>query len=185
MHVGGRARGFDVSNVLIGIIGVILFIGLALAGALILGDDFRGASAESKAAAIASLMQQSAQAVNMYQLKTGRILPSSAAENYAAVIGPRFLKTSPLNPVNGNPFLVNNQGGGHDSTPSVQIYTSLGNDVIAKAVCKAIEGMAGVVDTEAAVQPAPYRDRTTANKRLGCLNNDGYPGGMYQAYIPI
>ena len=173
------------SNVLIGIIGVILFIGLALAGALILGDDFRSSNAESKAAAIASLMQQSAQAVNMYQLKTGRVLPSAHAGDYAAFIGPRFIRSAPVNPVNGMGFLVNNQGGGHDADPAVQIYTSLGNDASAKAVCKAIEGMAGTVDTEAAVQPTSYRDRTTANKRFGCVNNAGYPGGMYQAYIPI
>lgn len=173
------------SNVLIGIIGVILFIGLALAGALILGDDFKSSNAESKAAAISSMMQQSAQAVNMYQLKTGQVLSSAHAGSFATVIGPRFIKTSPTNPLNGNAFLVNNQGGGHDATPAVQIYTSLGNDASAKAVCKAIEAMAGSTDPEAAVQPTSYRDRTTANKRFGCVNNEGYPGGMYQAYIPI
>jgi hypothetical protein len=156
------------SNVLIGIIGVILFIGLALAGALILGDDFKSSNAESKAAAISSMMQQSAQAINMYQLKTGQVLASAHAGAFATAIGPRFIKSKPTNPVNGNDFLVNNQGGGHDGTPAVQIY-----------------GMAGSPDPEAAVQPTSYRDRTTANKRFGCVNNEGYPGGMYQAYIPI
>ena len=39
------------SNVLIGIIGVILFIGLALAGALFLGPRFQAATISSKASA--------------------------------------------------------------------------------------------------------------------------------------
>jgi hypothetical protein len=173
------------SNVLIGIIGVILFIGLALAGALILGDDFKSSSAEAKAAAISSMMQQSAQAINMYQLKTGKVLPSAYAGDYATFIGPRFIKTTPVNPVNGMGFLVTHQGGGHDASPAVLIYTSLGNDAPAKSVCKAIEDMAGTVDTEAAVQPTSYAARTAANRRFGCVNNAGYPGGMYQAYIPI
>jgi hypothetical protein len=174
-----------VSNVLIGIIGVILFIGLALAGALILGDDFRSANAESKAAATSSLMAQAAQAISMYQLKTGRVLISAYAGDYAAQIGTRFIKSNPVNPVNGNGFLVVNQGGGHDATPALQLYTSLGNDAYAKSVCRAIEANAGNPDPDAAVVATSFRDRTTANRRMGCVNNDGYPGGMYQAYIPI
>jgi hypothetical protein len=83
------------SNVLIGIIGVILFIGLALAGALILGDDFRTASADSKAAAAVQVVQQSVQAAAMYRLKTGA--PVSAGS--ISALTPRFLKSTPTNPV--------------------------------------------------------------------------------------
>lgn len=173
------------SNVLIGIIGVILFIGLALAGALILGDDFRSANAESKAAATSALMAQAAQAVNMYQLKTGRILTSAYAGDYAVQIGTRFIKSTPVNPVNGNGFLVVNQGGGHDAGPAIQLYTSLGNDAYAKSVCVAIEANAGNPNPEASMAPVTFGVRTAANKRMGCVNNEGYPGGMYQAYIPI
>ena len=60
------------SNVLIGIIGVILFIGLALAGALFLGPRFQEASTNSKASAQVSAMKQLSDAVNMYELQEGQ-----------------------------------------------------------------------------------------------------------------
>jgi len=83
------------SNVLIGIIGVILFIGLALAGALILGDDFGTASNSAKAATAVSNLNQVAQAAGMYQLKTGTAYSQNPIEGLA----PRFLKVTALKPV--------------------------------------------------------------------------------------
>lgn len=85
------------SNVLIGIIGVILFIGLALAGALILGDDFSSANNQSKAARVVQTLQQVASAANMYKLKTGRPL----YEEDNALLVPRFLKAYPDSPIVG------------------------------------------------------------------------------------
>lgn len=85
------------SNVLIGIIGVILFIGLALAGALILGEDFMSASSSSKATAAISNGRQIAQAVAMHDLKTGRSLgyfqPDGSRTTPANLV-PRYLKTA-------------------------------------------------------------------------------------------
>lgn len=83
------------SNVLIGIIGIILFIGLALAGALILGDDFRTASNSSQAAALMSQVKQSADAADMFKLKTGsRYVPAIETD----FLVPRFLKAPATNP---------------------------------------------------------------------------------------
>lgn len=62
------------SNVLIGIIGVILFIGLALAGALFLGPRFQEASQNSKASAAVQAVNQIANAANMYQVQEGKPL---------------------------------------------------------------------------------------------------------------
>jgi hypothetical protein len=84
-----------VSNVLIGIIGVILFIGLALAGALILGDDFRSASNDTQAAALVAQMQQTQSALDMWRLKTGR---STFPNGDTAFLVPRFLKIASYNP---------------------------------------------------------------------------------------
>jgi hypothetical protein len=82
------------SNVLIGIIGVILFIGLALAGALILGDDFKSASSSSQAASLMSQLKQASDAGMMYKLKTGAgQLPSIETD----FLVPRFLKTPAVN----------------------------------------------------------------------------------------
>ena len=81
------------SNVLIGIIGVILFIGLALAGALILGDDFKASRSSTVAAAMISQVDQIAKARQMYTLKLGQPYTGNAAG-----LVPRFLKTVPINP---------------------------------------------------------------------------------------
>jgi hypothetical protein len=83
------------SNVLIGIIGVILFIGLALAGALILGDDFKSASSASQAAALMSQLKQAADAADMRRLKTGI---STIPATETSFLVPRFLKTPAVNP---------------------------------------------------------------------------------------
>lgn len=100
------------SNVLIGIIGVILFIGLALAGALILGDDFKSASRDAKATALMSQMQQVSQALDMYRLKTGADFPSYVQINGDARMIPRFLKTSYIEPEGkGWPVVYDFTGG--------------------------------------------------------------------------
>lgn len=62
------------SNVLIGIIGVILFIGLALAGALILGPDFLVASNQTEATRIVQSLKQMSDAASMRNLKTGTVM---------------------------------------------------------------------------------------------------------------
>ena len=83
------------SNVLIGIIGVILFIGLALAGALILGDDFRESTNSSRAAQTISQMKQASDAITMYELKTGRAITPGTP---LSALVPRFLKSLPVLP---------------------------------------------------------------------------------------
>ncbi len=82
------------SNVLIGIIGVILFIGLALAGALILGDDFKTASSSAQGAAVMNQIKQAADAADMYRLKTGKAYIPSTSTDFLV---PRFLKTPAVN----------------------------------------------------------------------------------------
>ena len=81
------------SNVLIGIIGVILFIGLALAGALILGDDFKSSNAASRAAGLTSRTQQTAAAIEMYQLKTGQMVTKNVDMSIDFLV-PRFVKST-------------------------------------------------------------------------------------------
>jgi hypothetical protein len=83
------------SNVLIGIIGVILFIGLALAGALILGDDFLSASNSSKASTIMAQMKQIVDAAEMRKLKLGISTTPSTDPSF---LMPRFLKVVPTPP---------------------------------------------------------------------------------------
>ena len=60
------------SSVLIGIIGVILFIGLALAGALFLGPRFQESSNTSKAAAATQAVQLVANAISLRNADSGQ-----------------------------------------------------------------------------------------------------------------
>jgi hypothetical protein len=139
------------SNVLIGIIGVILFIGLALAGALILGDDFRSASSDSQAAALVSQMQQVQNAVDMWKLKTGR---SSLPNSDTSFLVPRFLKTTAVNPTpygRANPAVYmwhprfNNDiyadptdEGGTPAASHLMTIIGPNTDAKSKAICQAV-----------------------------------------------
>jgi hypothetical protein len=86
------------SNVLIGIIGVILFIGLALAGALFLGRAFSDAGSTSEAAGISTKMKQTADAVQLYRLTTGE---TEIASDSPSFLVPEYLKNLPENTVEG------------------------------------------------------------------------------------
>jgi hypothetical protein len=99
------------SNVLIGIIGVILFIGLALAGALILGDDFKSASRDTKVTRLIAQMQQISQALDMYALKKGVPFPEYVGTNGDARLEPRFLKTGYAEPEGGGGPIIFLFGG--------------------------------------------------------------------------
>jgi hypothetical protein len=156
------------SNVLIGIIGVILFIGLALAGALILGDDFRSASNGSKAAALMSQIKQAADASEMRRLKLGvSTTPSTTTE----FLIPRFLKVAAFNPAplaRANPGDVkwqvsfnNNFVGDGFVEPAyaarfAQAVIGPKDDETSKAICLEIEqvyGRTAVEDVSAVSEP--------------------------------
>src|SRR3546814_6343746 len=61
------------SNVLIGIICVILFIGLAPAGGRFLGPRFQESTNNSRASASVQAVSQIASAANMFEVQEGRI----------------------------------------------------------------------------------------------------------------
>jgi hypothetical protein len=83
------------SNVLIGIIGVILFIGLALAGALFLGPRFQESTANSDAAAVMSSIKQAIDGAELWRIQEGRsYVPASGA----GFLAPGYLKSIPSNP---------------------------------------------------------------------------------------
>ena len=175
------------SSVLIGIIGVILFIGLAIAGASFLGTDFMTASASSRAAAVVSHMNQIAQGVQVLQARRGVTLPSSTGSNIGqTLISYKALKDVPVNPVlPGSAYVATNATGGQDATQARLVYTDLGTGQRARNVCFAIEeqagnpSAAGVVDT-----PTSFGPRATAAPRVGCIM-DSDLSSHYVAYAPI
>jgi hypothetical protein len=180
------------SNVLIGIIGVILFIGLALAGALILGDDFKTASSSSKAAAMSSVLQQTAAAASMYEVKTGRPVTASTTNSNGEFLVPRFLKAKPVSPVGGGEILVVDQDGNAYSNAKGQFFfANIGTDAQAKDVCRAIEEGAGAANPDESQNAATvaaggnWPGWSKSHKRVGCLLNPEWNPKMYQAYIPF
>ncbi len=179
------------SNVLIGIIGVILFIGLALAGALILGDDFRTARSDTQAAAAASQLQQVKAAIDMWKLKTGQ---STITNQNTAFLVPRFLKIQATNPTSaGRTNATNYQytvrtnndvcpdGADEVGTVSSHVMIPVGQDSVAQAICQAISDQhtGGVMSTS--VRPT----NTIGCARVDAQPQCGYPGIWYMAYATL
>lgn len=149
------------SNVLIGIIGVVLFIGLALAGALFLGPRFQESTNNSRAAASIQAVSQISSAANMFNVQEGRIVALDTGVTELATTG--YLKSVPTNPTNGTaPALVefDDMIAGPDAVEMVLTDN-------AEAVCDAIAKQTG---TETAAGTAP--DARPAGP-AGCYDNAG------------
>lgn len=132
-----------------GLIGVVLFIGLALAGASFLGPYFQRTAMQTQSVAVTTQMSQTAQAIQMYRLKTGQ---TGIPLGTTAFLVPRFLKAearnmSPGGVANPNDYRysvhINNDvlGDANDEgapLAGAYIMMFLGTDTKARDVCKAI-----------------------------------------------
>lgn len=161
------------SNVLIGIIGVILFIGLALAGALLLGDDFKSANNDTKAASLVQGLVQTASAVSMSNIKTGAPRTPETLSASTTLI-PRFLKAAPVNPVTDtvNMILVDSAGASTGTNPAVGAVTLLGTTTNseAKAVCESIQRQSGQIAATASFDASvKSTNPSTWTSTYGCL----------------
>lgn len=184
------------SNVLIGIIGVILFIGLALAGALFLGEDFQNASSSAQGAALMSQIKQAADAAEMRRLKLGvSTTPSTSTE----FLVPRFLKVPARNPTplaKGDPgnqrwhvtFNNNMIADGYYepqwAAKFVQAVIGPRDDATARAICLDIAQTYGQTEIENVVTTAdPSGDAGCA---LTGADISYFPEGpQYVAYLRI
>jgi hypothetical protein len=184
MRSGEREGEYRVSNVLIGIIGVILFIGLALAGALILGDDFKTANAASKAAAVSSMMQQVANAATMYQTKRGVTLMADGTDSALNILlAAKSIRSIPVNPTNPGARMAGADAkGGQDGGPVRMFFWDLGDSRNARDVCMAIEETSGNGDAASVVDVSTLFDVRAA--RQGCMM-DKYYADHYVSYIML
>jgi len=176
------------SNVLIGIIGVILFIGLALAGALFLGPRFQDSQNASKAAAVSQALNQMAAATNLYNVNTGEPMSTSEHDTVAATLASKgYLKSALTSPLDGAPIpIVLESGSRNPFGPGKFFYTNLGSSSTSRAICMQIERNAGNPDPEGSMEPlTDWKTRVTTNRRLGCLNDANATPSVYEAYVPI
>ncbi len=126
------------SNVLIGIIGVILFIGLALAGALFLGSRFQESTNNSKASSIVQAVAQVSSAVNMRDVMTGtRMNPSGPPADVDLLVSEGYLRSIPTNAGRSGtrPVLMMAAGSGNDAAPASHVVMGIGDS---ERVCEAI-----------------------------------------------
>jgi len=124
------------SNVLIGIIGVILFIGLALAGALFLGPRFQEATLNSKAAATVQAVSQVAHAAELRNLSSGAAL-TAAADSIGKLATEGWLKTVPVNPSGGSGLFLQAVDGGTAGNAHI-VVAVLPRETKSKALCEAV-----------------------------------------------
>jgi hypothetical protein len=155
------------SNVLIGIIGVILFIGLALAGALFLGPRFQESANTSKAAAISSSVAQVAQAVEMYRTQEGMDAPSTTT---LSAIVPGYLKSMP--PTGGigtaNWYALDDDGDPAGKTRWIVLSVVDDASGRAKSACAAVAKNAGMA-TSAGLAPVLQKPQGS----FGCYSYEG------------
>lgn len=104
------------SSVLIGIIGVILFIGLALAGALFLGPRFQESTNNSKASAAIQTASQTVSAYNLFTLEDGGTHASGGLETDDPLFTKGYLRSGIASAyVGGKPYLMDASGNGRSN----------------------------------------------------------------------
>lgn len=137
------------SNVLIGIIGVILFIGMAIAGVVYFGASFMGAKTDAEAARFISEGAQIAQAYELFAIQEGRYpdaqgdaetSPSDA--KIEQLVNTGYLKTIPdgglRTPGFDNNWYIDEERGA--------ALTFIGDDTSALKVCTAARLRLGFTD---------------------------------------
>jgi hypothetical protein len=149
------------SNVLIGIIGVILFIGLALAGALFLGPRFQESTNNSKGSAAVQAVSQVASAANMYNVQEGGTITNGDLTATNDLVAKSYLKSVPGNP---------------NGTGVIKIAGTAPNQVVtmvidSDSVCQAIARQSG--QTLGGTATAPASPTTAPTSPTGCYSNAG------------
>ncbi len=159
------------SNVLIGIIGVILFIGLALAGALFLGDRFSDTRNTSVGSATTQAVSQVANAVNLYNAEN--IVKVGAGSDPSSLVATQYLKALPTNPGGTTDLFFVNESGASLGDASL-VIASL-NRADARRVCGAIHRQTANAQSDVARDEFPIvgsADPLTAGP-VGCFMMSG------------
>ena len=163
------------SNVLIGIVGVILFIGMALAGAVFFGPLMKGSVDEGRASGTSQVLAATASAVSV----RNRTLETRTPSGSSVVLAPDYLDKTPLNPVNGEAiYLLDANGSG--SGPAMYAATRMPADRI--GMCEYLSRSGGGSVPVASVNAIP-------RLRMGCVRLNSsvgpYAVGDYVGFARI
>ena len=127
------------SNVLIGIVGVILFIGLALAGATFFGPITSDSISQAKAGTVIQALSNTVGAV----ATRNRELETTTAANAATdFLVPDYLDEASRNPVGGTVMLTS-AAGSNSSGSARYAVTSLGTGSQPASICRFVNAAAG------------------------------------------
>ncbi len=172
------------SNVIIGIIGVILFIGLAIAGSVYLGDGVLDARASTRAATVVGGIQQVAAGVKIYQTRNRALMPNTG-DTSAFLINARVLKMAPVNPLMpSNAPYTTDAVGVRNSSRVAWVIMDLGQSEEALRACGEIERSFGNKDRLAVLTtPLAFTSRANGQRRGGCHRN--MPSNNYVSYVQV
>ena len=168
------------SSVLIGIIGIALFMGIAIGSAIFLGPRFEDAQAQALGSNAVQVVSTVAGAVNSFRMTTGYAY-GIGPENVTKLVTAGYLRGLPLNPVikARYPVMVGSNGLDYVLTPiddrvswsPKYIYMSIGTD---RAVCTQVMRMLGHMAGDREVDPDYQESPIMAGdfKASGCFRTD-------------
>lgn len=147
------------SNVIMGIIGVILFIGVAVAGASFLGPRFMESAAQSQANAVMQANATIASAVQVRDRELEVTTPSNS--ELSEILLPNYMADMPRNPTGNFDALLVDEDGAR-SGPASFVIMKVGGD-IAGDVCNSISAQGGGPST------APRLTSADIGRPVGCF----------------
>lgn len=182
------------SNVIIGIIGVIVFIGLALAGASYVGTLVTDGTTQRNATQGVMTLQQTAAAAKLYNMRQRQWVPNSQTA-VDTMISAGILKSRPINPLvpSNYPIIVDINGSLTGNRPAYAIMY-IGQTEQARDACIEFEIQNGNLDrTAPATMETQLAFTARANtSRGGCARMPGAFGGAnggvtgdYLMWMPI
>ena len=184
------------SNVLIGIIGVICFVGLALAGASYIGALVTDGTTQRNAAQVITSGQQMAAAVKIYNLRKRTLLPNTIAASMT-LVSAGILKIKPANPFSlyNYPAVIGPDAGFSpiDMGRPTWVIMSLGQTELSLDACIEIEIQnkhSERADPETMAIPINFLSHATAegpgcHREAGAFGTNASVAGDYIAFFPI
>jgi len=166
------------SSVLIGIIGIALFMGIAIGSAVFLGPRFEDAQSQSLGSTSVQAVSNVAAAVSSFRMATGYGY-GPGLENTQKLVDGGYLRSVPSNPVatGRDPQIVGSNGLDYSATPAAQqsswspkfVYMSIGTD---RFVCDQVLRMLGYMSSGDSMNP-----NTTYDPSVG---GDQRPAGCFR-----